>query len=215
MLAGNSSMNYSKLNLAAFNKLNSQLEYYKEQSYKPYIDSYKELNFDELQKLVEKNIIEMEKSVDEFVKDIYLIIETPQTMSIQLSVIKNNEGKNITKQDALYLIQDAKQQILKSHLDIRILHIIVENYIFDDMEYKFLPLKKNCKKFAGPTAHWRVGSREYNPRSFNPSGGGPRARNARPARHPERHFRPLGAPGLGFLSILGRSFSDLDFRMDF
>ena len=140
--------NYSKLNLAAFNKLNNQLEYYKEQSYKPYINSDQELNFDELQKLVEKNIIEMEKSIDEFVKDIYLIIETPQTMSIQLSVIKNNEGKNITKQDALYLIQDAKQQILKSHLDIRILHIIVENYIFDDMEYKFLPLEKNCKKFS-------------------------------------------------------------------
>ena len=140
--------NYSKLNLAAFNKLNSQIEYYKEQSYKPYINSDQELNFDELQKLVEKNIIEMEKSIDEFVKDIYLIIETPQTMSIQLSVIKNNEGKNITKQDALYLIQDAKQQILKSHLDIRILHIIVENYIFDDVEYKFLPLEKNCKKFS-------------------------------------------------------------------
>lgn len=140
--------NYSKLNLAAFNKLNSQLEYYKEQSYKSYINSDQELNFDELQKLVEKNIIEMEKSIDEFVKDIYLIIETPQTMSIQLSVIKNNEGKNITKQDALYLIQDAKQQILKSHLDIRILHIIVENYIFDDVEYKFLPLEKNCKKFS-------------------------------------------------------------------
>jgi cell division ATPase FtsA len=101
-----------------------------------------------LQKLVEKNIIEMEKSIDEFVKDIYLIIETPQTMSIQLSVIKNNEGKNITKQDALYLIQDAKQQILKSHLDIRILHIIVENYVSDDVEYKFLPLEKNSKKFS-------------------------------------------------------------------
>ncbi|SVA72234.1 uncharacterized protein METZ01_LOCUS125088 [marine metagenome] len=134
--------------MAAFNKLNNQLEYYKEQSYKSYINSDQELNFDELQKLVEKNIIEMEKSIDEFVKDIYLIIETPQTMSIQLSVIKNNEGKNITKQDALYLIQDAKQQILKSHLDIRILHIIVENYIFDDVEYKFLPLEKNCKKFS-------------------------------------------------------------------
>jgi len=140
--------NYSKLNLAAFNKLNSQIEYYKEQSYKPYINSDQELNFDELQKLVEKNIIEMEKSIDEFVKDIYLIIETPQTMSIQLSVIKNNEGKNITKQDALYLIQDAKQQILKSHLDIRILHIIVENYVYDNVEYKFLPLEKNCKKFS-------------------------------------------------------------------
>ena len=140
--------NYLKLNLAAFNKLDNRLEYYKEQSYKSYIDSDKELNFDELQKLVEINIIEMEKSIDEFVKNIYLIIETPQTMSIQLSVIKNNEGKNITKQDALYLIQDAKQQILKSHLDIRILHIIVENYVYDNVEYKFLPSEKNCKKFS-------------------------------------------------------------------
>mgnify|MGYP001000622766 CR=1 FL=1 len=50
--------NYLKLNLAAFNKLNSQIEYYKEQLYKPYINSDQELNFDELQKLVEKNIIE-------------------------------------------------------------------------------------------------------------------------------------------------------------
>ena len=140
--------NYSKLNLAAFNKSHSQLEYYKEQSYKSYINSDQQLNFDELQKMVEKNIIEMEKSIDEFVKDIYLIIETPQTMSIQLSVIKNNEGKKITKQDALYLIQDAKQQILKSHLNIGILHIIVENYVFDQVGYKFLPLEKNCKKFS-------------------------------------------------------------------
>ena len=139
--------NYSKLNLAAFNKLNNQLEYYKEQSYKSYM-SNNEISFDELQKLLEKNIIEMEKSIDEFVKDIYLVIETPQTMSIQLSVIKNNEGKIITKQDALYLIQDARQQILKSHLDIRILHIIVENYVSDNVKYKFLPLKKNSKKFS-------------------------------------------------------------------
>ena len=140
--------NYSKLNLAAFNKLNNQLEYYKEQSYKSYINSDQELNFDELQKLIEKNIIEMEKSIDEFVKDIYLIIETPQTMSIQLSVIKNNEGNKITKQDVMYLIQDAKQQILKSNSAIEIIHIITENYNLDNMNHNFLPLDINCKKFS-------------------------------------------------------------------
>ena len=140
--------NYSKLSLAAFNKINSKLEYYKEQSYESYISNNKELNFDELQKLVEKNVIEVEKSTGEFVKEIYLIVETPQTISIKLSVIKNNEGKNITKHDATYLIQDAKQQILKSNLDIEILHIIVENYMFDNVKYNFLPLEKKCKKFS-------------------------------------------------------------------
>ena len=48
----------------------------------------------------------------------------------------------------MYLIQDSKQQILKSHLDIGILHIIVENYVFDNVKYKFLPFKRKCKKFS-------------------------------------------------------------------
>ena len=48
----------------------------------------------------------------------------------------------------MYLIQDAKQQILKSRLDIRVLHIIVENYVYDNVEYKFLPLERKCKKFS-------------------------------------------------------------------
>ena len=140
--------NYFQFNLAAFNKLNNKLEYYKEQPYKSNINEDQELNFNELQKIIEKNIIEMEKSIDEFVKEVYLIIETPQTKTIKLSVIKNNEGKKVTKQDALYLVQDAKQQIIKFYLDIKILHIVVESYVSDNIKYKFLQIGKNCKKFS-------------------------------------------------------------------
>ena len=60
--------NYSKLNLAAFNKLNGKLEFYKEQSYKSHTNSNNELNFDELKKLVEENILEIEKLTGDFVK---------------------------------------------------------------------------------------------------------------------------------------------------
>ena len=65
-----------------------------------------------------------------------------------LHALNTYKGKNITKHDATYLIQDAKQQILKSNLGIEILHIIVENYIFDNVKYNFLPLDKKCKKFS-------------------------------------------------------------------
>ena len=75
------------------------------------------------------------------------MVETPDSISINLSLIKDNEGKKIEKKNVQYLVQDAKQQILKSHLDIGILHIIVENYVYDNVKYKFLPLEKNCKKF--------------------------------------------------------------------
>ena len=140
--------NYSGLNLAAFNKISGKLEYYKEQDYKSYLKNYKELNFEKMDQLLETNILNIEKSIEEFVRDVYLIIETPQSTSIKLSVTKNNEGKKIIKEDAMYLVQDAKQQILKSNQDLRMIHIIVENYILDSIQYKFFPSEKKCNKFS-------------------------------------------------------------------
>jgi len=141
-------INYFKLNLAAFSKLNGQLEYYKEKSYIDYFEKNNQLNFDKLQKFAEESIIELEKSINFFVKDIYLIIETPDSTSIKLSISKNNEGKNLVKKDVMYLIQDAKQHFLKSNNELNIIHIIVENYVLDNLSYNFLPLEKNCKKLS-------------------------------------------------------------------
>ncbi len=78
--------NYSGLNLAAFSKASGKLEYYKEQTYKSYLDNYKELNFEKLDKLLDANILAIEKSTEEFVRDIYLIVETSNSTSIKLSV---------------------------------------------------------------------------------------------------------------------------------
>jgi len=138
---------YTEFNIAAFNKINNKLEYSNQKLYKSYFNN-NELNFDILQNFVEKNILEVEKAIGEFVKDIYLMIETPQSTSINLSVLKNNEGNKITKQDVMYLIQDAKQQILKSNSAIEIIHIITENYNLDNKNHNFLPLDANCKKFS-------------------------------------------------------------------
>ena len=140
--------NHSQLNLAVFNKTNDKLEYYKEQTYESYFNNYKELNFQELDRLIEENIIEIEKSTKEYIRDIYLIVQTPQSISLKLSVTKNNEGNKITKEDAIYLVQDAKQQILKTNKEFGILHIIVENYVLDDIQHKFLPIDQNCNKFS-------------------------------------------------------------------
>ena len=140
--------NYLGLNLAAFGKTSGKLEYYKEQNYKSYFDNYKELNFEKLDELLEANILAIEKSTEEFVRDIYLIVETPQSTSIKLSVTKNNEGNKIIKEDAMYLVQDAKQQFMKSNQDLGIIHIIVENYVLDNIQYKFFPSEKKCTKFS-------------------------------------------------------------------
>ena len=140
--------NYSSLNFAVFNKILKKLEYYKEKNYKSYFKNFNELNFEKLDKILEESIIEIEKTTKEFVRDIYLIVETPQSLSLKLSVAKNNERNKIAKEDAMYLVQDAKQQILKSNQDLEIIHIVVENYVLDKMYYQFLPLDEICQKFS-------------------------------------------------------------------
>ena len=139
---------YSKLSLAVFNKINDKIEFFKEKPYNSYFQKQTEINFHELKNLVEESIFQIEKSTSKYVKDIYLMIETPQSISFKLSVMKNSEGNTITKQDLMYLVQDAKQQLIKSNSDISVIHIIIENYVLDNNEYKFLPLDKNCKKFS-------------------------------------------------------------------
>ena len=78
--------NYSKLNFAAFNCINNKLEFYKEILYERYFEDKKNLNLEKLEKILEENIRIVEKSIKEFIKDVYLIIETPQSTSIKLSV---------------------------------------------------------------------------------------------------------------------------------
>ena len=99
-------------------------------------------------KIVKKNIFNIEKITGEFLNDVNLLVETTDSISINLSLSKNNEGEKIVKKDIQYLIQDAKQQILRSYLKKDILHIIVENYIFDGVKYNYLPLNINCKKLS-------------------------------------------------------------------
>ena len=144
----NFEFNNTNINLAVFNKSNDKLEYYKEYPYLSYFNNYNELNFEKLDKLLEDCIFEIEKSTKEFLKDVYLIVETAESTSIQISVRKNNEGNTIGKEDAIYLIQDAKQQLLRSNHELGIMHIIVENYILDDVKHNFLPINQKCKKFS-------------------------------------------------------------------
>jgi len=106
------------------------------------------LNFENVKTTIEKNIFEIEKKTGEFLEDIYLMVETPESISINLSLIKNNEGKKIEKKNVQYLIQDAKQQILRNHHTKKIIHIIITNYFIDNNSYNYLPLNLDCNKFS-------------------------------------------------------------------
>ena len=137
----------TKLSIAAFEKFGGHSSFFKEYNCVTNLNK-DQLNFENADKTIEKNIFEIEKKTGEFLNDIYLMVETPESISINLSLIKDNEGKKIEKKIVQYLFQDAKQQILRSYYNKKIIHIIINNYIIDNIAYNYLPLDINCKKFS-------------------------------------------------------------------
>ena len=136
-----------KLSIAAFEKLSSHNFFFKEYDCETNLNKDK-LNFENAKKTIERSIFEIEKKTGEFLNDIYLMVETPETISIKLSLIKDNEGKKIEKKNVQYLVQDAKQQILRNYHSKKIIHIIITNYLIDNISYNYLPLNLNCNKFS-------------------------------------------------------------------
>jgi len=137
----------TKLSIAAFKKFDGNSIFFKEYNCETNLNR-DQLNFENTNKIIEKNIFEIEKSTGEFLNDIYLMVETSESISINLSLIKDNEGKKIEKKNVQYLIQDAKQQILRSYYNKKIIHIIVNNYVIDNIIYNYLPMNITCKKFS-------------------------------------------------------------------
>ncbi len=138
----------TKLGLSVFKKSNFiESIFFKEFDCKNELNK-KEINFKYADSILEKNIFEIEKLTGNFLNDVYLIVDSPDSLKFGISLLKNNEGKVIEEKDVKYLIQDGKQQILRSNINEDIIHIVVSSYVVDDVEYKFLPVNKNCKKFS-------------------------------------------------------------------
>jgi len=93
---------------------------------------------------IQKIIFSLEKNTKEYVNDINLMIDSPKMKSIGISISKKFDGSQLKKEYIQFLIQDAKQQILKYYEDQNIIHIIITSNKIDNVEYTILPDDINC-----------------------------------------------------------------------
>ena len=134
----------SKIRAAAFNKFDKNEKFIVEKNNILSLKK-KQLNFFETEKVIEDIVYELEKKTKIYMNNISLMLDTSDSLSISLSISKKNDGKLIEKKDIQYLIQDAKQQILKFYPDQNIIHIIIMNYKIDNKDYDYLPDNIKCK----------------------------------------------------------------------
>ena len=137
----------SKIRAVAFNKFDKEEKVIIEKNNILLLKKNK-LNFFESTEVIEEIIYEIEKKTKVYMNNISLMLDTSDTLSISLSISKKNDGKLIEKKDIQYLIQDAKQQILKFYPDQNIIHIIISNYKVDNKNFDYLPENIKCKTLS-------------------------------------------------------------------
>ena len=101
-----------------------------------------------LDNFLSENIFKIEKKLNEFVKNIFLIIDHHNIFSISLSIKNKFDNININSNLIHKLLLEAKSCCNKTLEDLDILHMKIDQYYIDGIYYKTLPKKKNCNNLS-------------------------------------------------------------------
>ena len=134
----------NKINAILIDKINKNKIFNKDFDFENNFNDTKVV-INNLNKILKNLIIEVEKKIRNPINTINLMIDNPETLSIYISVKKTFDNKKIYKNQIEYLIEDLKQKILKNSSDIKIGHIIVENFFLDGEIFNKLPIGETCK----------------------------------------------------------------------
>tara|TARA_B100000795_G_scaffold196518_1_gene150558 strand:- start:551 stop:1660 length:1110 start_codon:yes stop_codon:yes gene_type:complete len=93
---------------------------------------------------VQNIIASLEKDTDEYIDNINLMIDSPKMLSVGISLSKKLNGSKLKQANIQFLVQEAKQQILKHYTNHYIAHIIINNYKINGVDYSYLPNEIKC-----------------------------------------------------------------------
>ena len=88
-----------------------------------------------------QNIIDtLEKNSSEYIDSINLMIDSPKMLSVSISLSKKLDGSELKQTNIQFLVQEAKQQILKYYTKHYIAHIVDYSYLPDEIKCDFVSL---------------------------------------------------------------------------
>ncbi len=111
-------------------------------------DSFDELKFKRLNDFLDKNIFKVEKILKNFIKNIFIILDSKEFFPIEISIRKDNNGHLINSKTLSYPLNDLKNLCQLNYQDKKIIHMLIENYKIDNKNYSFLPDNLNCDNFS-------------------------------------------------------------------
>ena len=111
-------------------------------------ENFTELKFSKLDEFLDFNILKIEKKLNSFIKDIYVILDSKEFHSIKLSIKKDNNGNLINSEALIHPLSDLKNLCQSNLLNKKIIHLLIEKYVIDNKFYTSLPENINCNIFS-------------------------------------------------------------------
>tara|TARA_B100000579_G_scaffold202256_1_gene165409 strand:- start:230 stop:934 length:705 start_codon:yes stop_codon:yes gene_type:complete len=111
-------------------------------------DSFDQLKFKRLNDFLEKNIFKVEKTLKNFIKNIFVILDSTEFFPIEISIKKENNGRLINLKTLSYPLNDLKNLCQSNFQDKKIIHMLIENYRINNNNYSFLPDNLSCDNFS-------------------------------------------------------------------
>ena len=126
------SISENKYEIFLFDKSNSKNLYKEVIEVK---DKSKEINFNILSDFLEKNIFTIEKLIGKFIQNIFLVISNDQILKVNLGIKKKNYDEFLNKKNLENILVEAKDLFRETHQDFKIMHMIINKYVFDGKSY--------------------------------------------------------------------------------
>ena len=107
-----------------------------------------ESKFRKLDEFLDSNIFKIEKKLNSFIKNVYIILDSEEFHSIKLSIKKDNNGNLINSEALIHPLNDLKNLCQSNLFNKKIIHFFIEKYVIDNKFYTSLPENVNCNHFS-------------------------------------------------------------------
>ena len=111
-------------------------------------ESSTELKFIKLDEFLGSNIFKIEKKLNCFIKDIYVILNSEEFHSIELSIKKDNNGNLMNSEALINPLNDLKNLCQSNLENKKIIHFFIQKYVIDNKFFTTLPKNVNCNIFS-------------------------------------------------------------------
>ena len=127
---------FSKVRAGTFNINNNEEAFYAESEF--FTD---QLN---LESKIQKIVTSLETDSNEYIDNINLMVDSSKMLSVGISLFKKLDGSKLKQSNIQFIVQEAKQQIFKYYPNHNIVHIIINNYKINSVDYSYLPDEIKC-----------------------------------------------------------------------